>query len=558
MAAMSASAPGATAATSTLTPPSSSHGNDSGWKSGYTLGGYQESPTHLALLIQPSYFKLIAAASSRLANVTSSPLQDPTHMQHGNYMNGYEDTNGATKGPLSPHLGNTDYDPFTKPDPNDPFSAVKEVRSGGRSRSRTRPDNKRANSDSTQGQGKIENDKWIHRDKLAKIESEELQAAGIVLPKPRSHSRPRRERSSEKMNGGRRGTDASEHQPMPRSRKNSTQRAASTERSPDPEGRDWDFRLPEEIAEDPNEYWISSDTLAGKSRLPVAKHSVAPVPADYVERDAPVPRKMSGAIQPDEDFMLAATKPRSRSGSATLDALEQPVLQAARRSASERPSSPRKAATGTRKPSGAPGKPAAGRPKTRSGPGKMSKDSTANTRPTTRSGELSPKAPEGDPPWMVSAYKPDPRLPPDQQLLPTVAKRLQQEQWEKEGKFGSVYDKEFRPLTDDTFAKPPEMQKTQVQEKHDEWPLRAEAKSPTPSRPGTSSYSTMPKIQDTPMLSPLASPRLPISPQLSQQQQQQQHEQLTNITRVPTVPEQPRISEKEQKKSSGCGCCVVM
>ena len=27
---------------------------------------------------------------------------------------------------------------------------------------------------------------------------------------------------------------------------------------------------------------------------------------------------------------------------------------------------------------------------------------------------------EGDPPWMVSAYTPDPRLPPDQQLLPTA------------------------------------------------------------------------------------------------------------------------------------------
>ncbi len=30
-----------------------------------------------------------------------------------------------------------------------------------------------------------EDSKWIHRDKLAKIESEELQAAGIILPKAR-------------------------------------------------------------------------------------------------------------------------------------------------------------------------------------------------------------------------------------------------------------------------------------------------------------------------------------------------------------------------------------
>ena len=63
---------------------------------------------------------------------------------------------------------------------------------------------------------------------------------------------------------------------------------------------------------------------------------------------------------------------------------------------------------------------------------------------------------EGEPPWMVSAFRPDPRLPPEQQLLPTVAKRLQQEKWEREGKVGNVYDKEFRPLTDEGFLEPPE------------------------------------------------------------------------------------------------------
>ncbi len=34
-----------------------------------------------------------------------------------------------------------------------------------------------------------DNSKWIHRDKLARIESEELQAAGIFLPKPRDRDR---------------------------------------------------------------------------------------------------------------------------------------------------------------------------------------------------------------------------------------------------------------------------------------------------------------------------------------------------------------------------------
>ncbi|KAK6076625.1 hypothetical protein SCUP234_07020 [Seiridium cupressi] len=501
MAAMSSSAPGAT----TLTPPSSSHGNDSGWKSSYASGF------------------------------------DDYSMQDRSFANGYETTNGAVKGSLSSHNGNTDYDPFAKPDPGDPFPATKEVRTGGRSTSR--PDNKRTNSQTNDPAtlGKEEGDKWIHRDKLAKIENAELQAAGIVLPKPRSQSRPRRERSSEKMSS-RRATDASDHQPLPRSRKNSAQRSQSAERTPETDAGTWDFRLPEEIAEDPNEYWISSDTLAGKSRIPVARQSPAPIPVDYLDRDAPVPRKMSGTILPDDDFMLAVSKPRSRSGSAVLDA--NPALQPARRAVTE--GSPKKTnAVGTRKPSAAAARSnTTGRPKTRSGP---SKDAGSTNRPSTRSGELSPKAPEGEPPWMVSAYKPDPRLPPDQQLLPTVAKRLQQERWEKEGKFGSVYDKEFRPLTDDSFGSPPELQKPQAEENKDEWPLRADAKSPTPSRPGTSSYSTMPKIQDAPMpLSPMVSPRVQNAPP-----------QPAQITRVPSAPEQPQVSEKEKKKA-GCGCCVVM
>ncbi|KAI1841501.1 hypothetical protein JX265_009932 [Neoarthrinium moseri] len=509
MAAMSSSAPGATV----LDPPPSAYGNDAAWKSSYALE-YQDDPMH-----------------------------------DRSFMSNHDKTNGVA----TPN-GNAHVDPFAKRDPAEPFPATKEGRSGGRSASRStsRPGSRRANSHNDADKTPVDNAKWIHRDKLARIESEELQAAGIILPKPRSQSRPRRERSSEKMHS-RRATDASEREPLPRSRKNSTNRSASAERSPDVETPTWDLRMPEEIAEDPDEYWISADTLgANGSRLPVAKQSPAPVPADYLDRDAPVPRKMSGTLQPDDDFLLSVSKPRERSGSTpALD--HAPPLQPGRRSATD--GSPKKSTTnGSRKPSTNSSKTATstGRPKTRSGPGK---DSGTTTRPTTRSGELSsPKAPEGDPPWMINAYKPDPRLPPDQQLLPTVARRLAQEKWEKEGKFGSVYDKEFRPLTDEGFGSPPELQRPQLDDKesHDEWPLRADAKSPTPSRPGTSSYSTMPKMRDT----PLASPRMPMA-------QPQPQQQPTQITRVPTAPEQPPMPEKTDqpepaKKKGGCGCCVVM
>jgi len=150
------------------------------------------------------------------------------------------------------------------------------------------------------------------------------------------------------------------------------------------------------------------------------------------------------------------------------------------------------------------------------------------------------KSPEGDPPWLATMYKPDPRLPPDQQLLPTVAKRLQQEQWEKEGKFGNTYDTSFRPLNDEGFHQQPDIARQEVElneqkpEGDLEWPLRG-PKSPTLStgRPGTAgNYSTMPKITATVTApGPAPSPKPPIS-----------------------VPEPP----EEEKKKGGCGCCMVM
>ncbi|KAI1767932.1 hypothetical protein GGR53DRAFT_518165 [Hypoxylon sp. FL1150] len=483
--------------TTTLTPPSSSHADQSGWKNG--------SANH---------------------HDNSMPHKIPAS-QH--------ETNGSVKGISSFQNGNSDYDPYAS---NNYFNSKDQRTSNSNSTS----DPKRLNADITPSEHESDDErsKWIHRDKLARIENQELQAAGIVLPKPRARSRPGRDRSQDKNTSRRRGTDASE-QPPPRSRKNSE---LSLNKTPEVEVPAWDLRLPDEIAEDPGEYFVPTGT--SKSRIPVAKSSPAPIPVDFLDRDEPVRRQPSYAML-DEDVSIALRKPRTRSGSS--NALEAPKLQPAKRSVTE--GSPKKGtatgATGARKTS-APAKSATqGRPKTRSGPGPAPR-SNSTTRPTTRSGELSPSkaAPEGDPPWMISAYKPDPRLPPDQQLLPTVARRLQQEKWEQEGKFGNIYDREFRPLNDEGFLQPPELQKPkEVEEGQNEWPLRADAKSPnTGSRPGTSSYSTMPRIQDTPAMSPLASPRTPQQPQI----------QPIPSPRVPTEVEQPQ----EKPKKSGCGCCVVM
>ncbi|MBE3043359.1 hypothetical protein IMZ48_12475 [Candidatus Bathyarchaeota archaeon] len=240
-------------------------------------------------------------------------------------------------------------------------------------------------------------------------------------------------------------------------------------------------------------------------------------------------------------------KPRSRSSGSKQAEASNPATIPAKRSATD--ISPKKP-TGSRKPSSRTAS-AGQRPKTRSGG--PNKDAS---RPSTRSGEFtigstSSKQPEGDPPWLMSSYRPDPRLPPDQQLLPTVARRLQQERWEKEGKFGNVLDKEFRPLNNEGFTQPPEKQDVQPEPKSPtaddahayEWPLREEPpRSYTPKPPSV--YSVMPKIQDK--ASPASPPSIPMGPEMQ---------------RRPTSPGFTRVPEQEQeqeKKGGGCGCCIVM
>uniref|UniRef100_A0A8H7KEI3 Uncharacterized protein n=1 Tax=Bionectria ochroleuca TaxID=29856 RepID=A0A8H7KEI3_BIOOC len=278
--------------------------------------------------------------------------------------------------------------------------------------------------------------KWIHRDKLAKIESQELQAAGLVIPRTRAPSKQRRDRSRSNM---RPGTEASDYG-QSRSRKNSS---SVDHRPPEISVPSWDLRTPEEIAEAEANTYFTSNGLKGGSKIPVAKTSPLPIGAGYLGGGT-TGRKNSESPEDDSSMSM---KRRSRSASASLRGFEKPNLNSTGPRRSGTDSSPKKSAG--RKTSGGMKTNANARPKTRSGSG-------SGTRPSTRSGESPPtKQPEGDPPWMVNSYKPDPRLPPDQQMLPTVARRLQQEKWEKEGTYGDVYDKDFRPLNDKALLKPP-------------------------------------------------------------------------------------------------------
>lgn len=387
---------------------------------------------------------------------------------------------------------------------------------------------------------KDDQDKWIHRDKLAKIESQELQAAGLFIPRSRAPSK-QRSRST-----ARRGTDASSEHGRSRSRKNS---AAVEQRAADIPVPSWDLRTPEEIAEAEASNYFTSNGLKGGSRIPVAKTSPAPIAVDYLERGSPATRKQS---ESPEGRYATAGSTRSRTGSISHGASDGLGTAAVNGKRSNADASPRKPTAATRKASaGAKSSNAQqARPKTRSG-----------SRPSTRSGDFSAlnKQPEGDPPWLANAYKPDPRLPPDQQLLPTVARRLQQEQWAKEGAHGDVYDKEFRPLNDRVLLRPPEAEKPDQaaadeddQQRDepppgagDEWPLRPDAvKSP---RQG--SYSTMPKICDKQGSNNLPGPRQPQPPTMFQPQIE---------PHSPAAQRLPMEKEDDGKKKGGCGCCLVM
>lgn len=99
--------------------------------------------------------------------------------------------------------------------------------------------------------------KWIHRDILEQIESEELQAAGFI-PRSRAPSKQRRDKSS------RRGTDAGEHL---RLRQDPGLESGEASKSA------LDLGTQEEVADEQENN--SAQNAKGGSRIPVPKVSQA-------------------------------------------------------------------------------------------------------------------------------------------------------------------------------------------------------------------------------------------------------------------------------------------
>lgn len=422
-----------------------------------------------------------------------------------------------------------------------------------------------------------EHSRWIHRDKLALIESHEMQEAGIKLPL-------RSGRATSKSNG----TRAPLRDPS-REQSRDRYRNGLPEHELDIEGTKFQMPLKkddkgeispgdilgpevqksEETSSEPLISTISSSityrqqgTRSSSSRIPVPKSSPLPLPQGSLDRHAPSQRKggASGNWGGGEEEGVFYDKTRSRSqsvGSQVLlddgDLVESPSTSPTKRQAGKLGPSPsssnaRKATNALRN--------ASDPQKSRLTPSTTCKPPPSQG-PKSRSG-LEPRPatavnrPEGDPPWLATMYKPDPRLPPEQQLLPTHAKRMQQERETGFGSgsgSGSTFDSDFGPLAvhtheglqlsphsflpieKDGIGKPATPEPG--------WPLKSltNKENGSPSAAGTDhgGYSTIPKVQNSPKLAA----GTVSTPRVTKQQQQQQQQQ-------------------PKKASGGCPCCVVM
>ena len=427
-----------------------------------------------------------------------------------------------------------------------------------------------------------ERSKWIHRDKLAKIESQELRQAGYQLPpqfRAASRANDSRERGvveheheREYVTNG----DHSNQYQQGRVEKRQRIAAPTSEYEVDDteEPPSFDLRTSEEIAAEsyeddhPPPMYRHTGLRSSSSRIPLPKSSPLPIPQDYIERNTPLPRKRgySGGWSGGDEDGLMYSKTRSRSHSigsqVLLDDTEhlngtptpasRPVSRSMAQPAIGKAKVPGKAIplSGSRKISAA-NRIASGQQTSRTA--STSNRNSPGQRPNTRSGESRPTSainrPEGDPPWLATMFKPDPRLPPDEQILPTHARRLQQEQWEKEGKYGSTFDREFRPIaihTQNGLQRPPppaeDPKPTPKEEEPSAWPLNLTPMSPTlsNSRPGTGGtehggYSTIPKVQSPAPAGTVHSPK-----------------KVQQPSRMRDLP------KEEGGKKDGCGCCVVM
>lgn len=320
---------------------------------------------------------------------------------------------------------------------------------------------------------------WVHKDKLEEIENEELEQVGIFLP-----SSPVANTRVDEDDRGRKPRRV--HSP-----------------TPDEYAIYGDPRTPEERAANRQQRQFSRNP--SYSRIPLASASPRPVPDDYLERRAPLPRTAGTPTGSDDGSRPTIVPPsaRKRSYSAGSAMLLGECEKAAPAVVSSQINNPKNSSRNPTSPSPG-GRRTSGartslKQRTRSNPQLY--------RPNTSSASASqgPRMPDGPPPWALSSYKPDPSLPQDQQVIPTIAKKMQQDQWERDGVYASVYDRNLRPLKVHDTAEIGNRKNSDEDVSSNEkaaWPLSptlppsepTPEKEPTPPPPKDGGYRAIPNV----------------------------------------------------------------
>ncbi|KAL8752127.1 MAG: hypothetical protein Q9199_005958 [Rusavskia elegans] len=380
--------------------------------------------------------------------------------------------------------------------------------------------------------------RWIHRDKLAVIESHEMQEAGIKIPRQTRSKSSLRQKKSHSRNQSTTSVKSQEPEVPATSgaregKRQKVQAPPQQQVYDDP--MDFDLRTPEERAMDhppqhgPSAMYHQPNIGRSGSRIPLPKTSPIPIAQGHLERNIPLPRtrRASGNWSGGDEEGISYSKTRRRSNSVgsriLLDGPEVNGTPTPSQRPSSRgglPNSPPKQRLVSKA-----GSITNGRPRTSNGPRNISepqklrpssstqRSSPAFPRPRSRNGIEPPRPgtainrPEGEAPWLADMYKPDPRLPPDQQMLPTHAKRLQQEQREREMKAAGLSSQQ-PPITDRTPERP-----------------NAKTRTPSPITPNNNNLSPEHHKLDF-------NPTTQISP--SQQQQQQNYGSRPNDESPPT------------------------
>ncbi|KAK6002729.1 hypothetical protein QM012_001479 [Aureobasidium pullulans] len=430
---------------------------------------------------------------------------------------------------------------------------------------------------------------WIHRDKLARIESQEMAAAGFGVPRTTHRRQSRSDSRSASRSASRNAASRTQTSQLAFGGESEVPKVPGFEEqteagaNQDLDSDDYEERLQEEPRVDRNMYSRSLPRPT-VSRIPVARASPAPLSQSVVERDSPLPRSMSSPLgdsassrhrsrslgnpamvaEPTSTQSAMPSKPRPRSSHIqdSPSATESPSLTTRTTqslSAATRAKAMNKAAIG-----GSVGRKTI--PRTASKARNTSPKDSPVRRPTSGSTRSRPTSihnrPEGEAPWVATMYKPDPMLPPDQQMLPTHAKRALQGGSDSADEADKSYPLNIDSLSDEELARmgalpSPESSKqantTSGQQGTNAtpppWPLKSiksEARSQTGSARGpTGGYTITPKIAP-----PIAPPRSPKPPA----------NQAQTISSVNSGAQRvPNLDEKEGgKKKKSLACCIVM